>query len=449
MNTRIATGDGLAPLPRLLAVFVMTCAVCACSLTFGIVNAALPVMSTALNVTPQDTVALVASFQVSMVATLIPLAALGEIVGYRRVYLAGLAVFGLSSAMISASGQFEAALFWRFVQGVGAAGVLSVNTAILRFVYPRASFGRGLGLNAFVAGSSTALGPSVAAVVLSLANWHWLFLLNVPICIVALIIGAIIVPETPRADRRLNIISLLQHLFAMVALLSAIQLIAIRGLSAGSVVLAVVGVTALGLYLARECKRDVPLFPIDLLRIRPFRLSVSASVLAFAAQIVVLTVVPFWLDRAMQASQAEIGYLLSLWPMMSMLAALASGVLLDRFTARRLGIAGMVIFGFGLLILAFVHPGTPYFIVGAVMILCGLGFGLFQTPNNKMMLSAAPEERAGSASGSLGTARMIGQSFGSAGAAVALAFSPATALNISVPLALLLAGAAAVASANR
>ncbi len=449
MNTRLLESDGLAPLPRFLAIVVMTCAVCACSMTFGIVNAALPALSTAFGVAPQQTVALVGSFQVSMVAALIPLAALGEIIGYRRVYLTGLVLFGAASAMVSASTQFETALFWRFIQGFGAAGVLSVNTAILRFVYPKNGFGKGLGLNAFVAGSSTAIGPSVAAAVLSIGNWHWLFLINVPICIVALIVGLAVVPETPRANRRLNTISLAQHMFAAIILLSAIQMTAIRGISVYSAVLGLIGVIGLYFYIARELRRDIPLFPLDLLRIKPFRLSVSASVLAFASQIMVLTVLPFWLERAMHASQGDIGYLLSVWPMMSMIAALASGALLDRISARALGVIGMAIFSFGMAILIFVTPATSYQVIALAMSFCGLGFGLFQTPNNKMMLSAAPYERAGSASGSLGTARMIGQSFGSAGAALALAFTPTVALNISIPLAILFSLAAALASANR
>ncbi|WP_206740857.1 MFS transporter [Winslowiella toletana] len=425
------SADGLRLYPRLLCIFTITLATAASSMGMSIVNVALPTMAQALAIAPGYSVAIVSAYQIAMVAGLLPLAGLGEILGYRRVYLPGLLIFALASLMVSASNGVIEVVTWRFIQGLGAAGVLSVNTAILRFVYPRRHFGRGLGLNAFMAGTSMALGPPVAALILSVSSWHWLFLVNVPLCLLACAIGYFAIPHTSRANHKLSRTSITLHIVTFALLTSGLNFTAINIRPEQALIMIFIGTGMALIYIRREKYRHVPLIPIDLFKIPDFRASVFASMLAFCAQIIVLTILPFWLSHETGRSAAEIGWLLAAWPASSMLAALASGALSESVPAKKLCVYGLTLFGVGVFMLVFLSAASSAVLIILSQILCGLGFGLFQTPNNRLLLSAAPQGRAGSASGSLGTARMVGQSLGSAVAAMLLMADFSLALPLS------------------
>ncbi|WP_409076547.1 MFS transporter (plasmid) [Pantoea sp. C3] len=431
--------DGLRLYPRILVIFTITLATAASSMSTSIVNVALPNMAQALNIEPGYSVAIVSAFQIAMIASLLPLAGLGEIIGYRKVYLPGLIIFALASFMISVAHGVIDAILWRFVQGLGAAGVLSVNTAILRFVYPKRHFGRGLGLNAFVAGTSMALGPPVAAAILSFSSWHWLFLVNVPLCITAFAIGFWAIPNTAKGMHKLSLVSITYHVSAFTLVTCGLNFKAMNISLGHASAMVMIGLFLAVLYVRRELRRKIPLIPMDLFKIQDFRSSVFASICAFSAQILVLTILPFWLEHTAERTAGEIGWLLAGWPASSMFAALISGALLERIPATQLSVIGQCLFGIGVSILIFLSPESSSYVITAAMVLCGVGFGLFQTPNNRLMLSSAPPSRSGSASGSLGTARVVGQSLGSAGAAILLMTDFNLALHLSGAIAAVLA----------
>ncbi|MBX5273233.1 MFS transporter [Rhizobium sp. NLR17b] len=423
----------------------MTLSVCAASMTISIVNVALPTIASALDITPRQSVALVSSFQICMIVALIPLAAVGEILGYKKIYLSGLVVFSVVSLCVVYTQNFTVAITLRAFQGLGAAGILSVNTAMLRFIYPKSQFGFGLGLNAFIAGSATALGPPVATLILSLARWQWLFLANVPICLAALLAGGYVFPKTPKAYHRLRAASVVGHIASSAVILASIQLAASGAPLPQTLSVAVIGVLLSGLYIRHERRLSLPLLPIDLLAIQEFRVATTASILGFAAQTLIITVLPFWmLTESYEAG--TIGLVLGAWPAASMVAALAVGRATDRYQDRKLSSIGMLIVSVGIVVTGCYSAADAYPELAVAMTIAGAGFGFFQTPNNKSMLGAAPLVRAGSASGTLGTARVIGQTVGSALAAATLAASASNAIRYAVFLAFLLSLASALTS---
>ena len=151
------------------------------SLDTAIANIALPAIASDLHVGPADVIWVVNVYQIALVATLLPLGALGEIVGYERIYLGGLVLFTLASLACACAWSLESLLVARTLQGLGASGLMSVNTALVRFVYPNRLLGRGFGNNALVVATATTLGPTVASGILALGPWPWLFAINIPI----------------------------------------------------------------------------------------------------------------------------------------------------------------------------------------------------------------------------------------------------------------------------
>src|SRR6202049_3397012 len=165
----------------------------------AIANVALPTIAKDLHASPAFSIWIVNGYQLAITISLLPLASLGEIIGYRRVYLAGLALFTLASLFCALSHTLLLLTVARIVQGFGAAGIMSVNAALVRFTYPRAQLGRGIGINALVVAISAAIGPTVAAAILAVGTWPWLFAVNVPIGVAALAVGWRCLPHTTPA----------------------------------------------------------------------------------------------------------------------------------------------------------------------------------------------------------------------------------------------------------
>src|ERR1700754_1323668 len=194
-----APWDGLPWERRRWAIAAIFTALAMASLDVAIANVALPAIATDLHVSPADAVWVVNVYQIALVATLLPLGALGEIVGHERIYLGGLLLFTLASVGCALAWSLPSLLVARILQGLGASGVMSVNTALVRFVYPSRMHGRGFGNNALVVATAFTFGPTIASGILALGPWPWLFAVNIPFCIIAFLIGIKTLPALPRA----------------------------------------------------------------------------------------------------------------------------------------------------------------------------------------------------------------------------------------------------------
>ncbi len=406
--------DGLPQPRRFWAVLTTGLGLIMAVLTGSIANLALPTISRDLAVSPAEAIWVVNAYQLAVTTTLLPLAALGEIFGFRRVYLIGLAAFTLASLACSFAESLPVLILARVVQGIGASGVMSVNSALLRFIYPRATLGRGFGINAMIGSSTGALGPSVAAAVLSVAPWEWLFALNVPFGIAGVLLGLRTLPATPRAAHRFDLPSAVLNAAAFGLLILGIDGIgdaAGRTLAWAELAGAAV---AFALLTHRQLSRANPLLPIDLMRRPVFALSVTASTFSFAAQGMVAVCMPFHFEEVLGFSRAETGLLMTAWPLTVVFVAPIAGRLSDRFSAAYIGAAGQAIMLTGLLSLA-VLPADPSLAnIAWRMSLTGIGFGLFNSPNNRTIIVSAPASRSGGASGMQATSRLLGQTIGTA-----------------------------------
>src|SRR3984893_11461847 len=181
--------DGLPPERRRWAVAAIFTAMAMASLHTAIANIALPAIAADLHVSPAEVVWVVNVYQIALVATLLPLGALGEIVGHQRIYLGGLLLFTLASLGCALAWSLPSLLVARTLQGLGSSGMMSVNAALVRFVFPSRLQGRGFGYNAMVVATAFTLGPTIASLILAVRPWGWLFGVNIPFGLVAILIG--------------------------------------------------------------------------------------------------------------------------------------------------------------------------------------------------------------------------------------------------------------------
>lgn len=380
----------------------------------SIANLALPTLAREFDVSAASSIWVVNAYQLAVTVSLLPLAALGEIVGYRRVYRVGMTLFTLASLACALSDSLPTLVASRVAQGFGAAGMMSVNSALVRFVYPRALLGRGFGVNVMVGSTSSALGPSIAAAILSVGGWQWLFAVNVPLGILVLILGARTLPHVPRASHKFDMGSAALNAVTFGLLISGVEAVG-HGSSRALAALEVAGALVAGWFLVRrQMSRAVPLLPVDLLRRPVFALSVAAATCSFAAQSTAFVTLPFYLEEVIGLSRGQTGLLMTPWPLTVALVAPFAGRLSDRYSPGVIGGIGQALMVCGLTALALLPEHPALWDIGWRMSLCGVGFGLFNSPNNRTMIASAPPARSGGASGMQATSRLLGQTMGTA-----------------------------------
>lgn len=402
--------DGLPMPQRLLAAIAILGALALVVIDGAIANVALPSIALQLRAPPSETVWIVTGYQLAVVMFLLPASAMGERFGYRRVFAAGVTLFTLASALCAFAPSMGWLVAARFLQGLGSAAVMPLGLALLRFTYPKRLLGAAIGWNALAVALSSAAGPGIGAAILAIADWRWLFAVNLPL-------GALVLmacSKLPRASgsaRSIDGISIVLNagLFAAFVM-GCDKLMTAPVLGIGLLVLSGLGLWAL---VRREMPRAAPLIPLDLLRGHSFRISVIASVCCFTGQMASYIALPFHLQHALGLSASATGLLMTPWPIAVMAAAPLSGRLADRVPTAWLCAAGGLTMAVGLAACAALPLQGHIVLFVVASALAGLGFGFFQTPNNRNMLMTAPKERSGAAGGMQGMARLSGQTLGS------------------------------------
>lgn len=409
--------EGLTPQQQRWARVAIFTALAMASLDTAIANVALPTIAAQLKATPADVIWVVNVYQIAMVATLLPFGALGEIIGHQRIYLFGLVLFTVASVACALSWSLETLLISRVLQGLGAAGAMSVNAALVRTVYPPHHFGRGLGHNALVVATSFTIGPTVASAILSVASWEWLFAINLPFGLAALIISLKTLPATARATHSFDYLGALLAVTCLGLLITGIDSAAHHVAAPIVVAELIVGLLIGWLLLRRQAGHPAPMLPIDLFRRPLFALSAATAVCSFAVQGLAFVSLPFYFEEVLHRSAVETGIFLTPWPLVVGFMAPIAGRLSDRYPAGALGGIGLALLGVGMVLLATLPPEPSIANIVWRMVICGAGFGFFQAPNMKAIMSSAPAGRSGGASGIVATARLTGQSTGAALAA--------------------------------
>lgn len=391
-------------------------------------NVALPTIERELDASSAAVVWVVNAFQLATTMLIVPLATAGDIIGFARIYRAAVALFVLASVACALSHSLPMLIIARIVQGVGAAGIFATSQPITRFAYPSALLGLAVGTQSLIVSASSAAGPSIGGFILGIGSWPWLFWINVPLGLIALALSGLL-PHMPKATHRFDWTSAVLASAALALFITGLDqlrapanvvLFAIEMIAA-----VVVGV----LVVRRQRNMDPPFIALDLLRIRIIWMSSLASFSGFAAQNCGLIALPFYFSNLGYAP-AQIGLLMTPFPVGSALVALIAGKLSDRYHAGILGSVGLALYAIAFMFLALLpaHPQTIDIVWRTA--LAGIGFGLFVTPNLRAMVIAAPRTRSGAITGLTTTTRMIGSTTGVA--ITALIFSVTA--NVGAPL---------------
>jgi DHA2 family multidrug resistance protein-like MFS transporter len=265
----------------------------------------------------------------------------------------------------------------------------------------------------------------------------------------AFVLASRVLPTNPLSGRRFDIVSATLNALTFGLIITGADVVTRTSAKIWGAVEVAAGVVFGALLVRREWSRRRPLVPFDLLRNRIFALSVATSIASFAAQMMALVSLPFHFEITLHRSQVATGLLMTPWPVAVAIVAPASGWLSDKVSAALLGATGLMVMAAGMVALVLAPPGAGDLDIAWRMALCGIGFGLFQAPNNRLMLTSAPLERAGAAGGMLGTARLTGQTVGAALTAILFELYAARGETIALEAAAGFALTAAAVSAMR
>ncbi|WP_408841767.1 MFS transporter [Acidocella sp.] len=444
-----ATHDGLFGAARYRAMFAVALSVLLSVLDYAVVNVALPSIAQDVHTSASSAIWVVNAYQLSSLISLLPLAAMGDRVGHARMCRIGLALFVVASVLCAVSRTLPELAAARVLQGFGGACIMSVNVALVRFIYPSSELGRGIALNGLVVALGVALGPTVAAAVLSLASWQWLFLINLPLGGLAFYFALTALPVTPLIRGEFDFISTALLAAGLGALIIGLDSFAHNSGVALALFLLIVGGGSMVLLVRIQLGRTDPLLPVDLLAVPGFRTAFLVGFLGFVASNFFIISMPFQLMNVLHRGPVVTGLLMTPWAATMVLVAPVVGRLSDRYPASVLSTIGLSITGLGFLFLRLVPSHPSDFDIAWPIALAGMGFGLFQPPNNKAMVTTAPKMRTGSASGMISVARLFGQTVGGMLVALILGLVAHGAVFACLSLGSLTAFAAAAMSGTR
>ena len=408
--------DGLHRPAIYYAVISIFCGIFLSVVDGNICNVALPTIASQLGVSSADSIWVVNAFQLVIMMTLLPFSTLGELYSYKKVYLGGVAVFTVASVFCTLSHSLPMLIASRAFQGLGASMMMSVNTSIAKLVFPKRHLGKGVSINATVVALSAVSGPSIAAGILSVAPWPWLFAINIPVGVITFLMGWRFLPDNPThvVGRKFNFQDALLNAVVFGLLIGCIELYS----HDGRLTTVLVGVAFLlvsgWFYVRTQLRRKYPMLPFDLLRIPMFSMSVITSIVSYTAQMLALVGMPFLLLHTFGMNAVETGAVMTAWPFIVMFVAPLSGSLSGKVHPGLLGGFGLLLMSAGCFLLSYIPENASHLDIAWRLMMCGAGFGFFQSPNNHLLLSSAPNHRAGSASGMLSTARLTGQATGAA-----------------------------------
>lgn len=449
----------------LAAVSIYIGMICA-NLDMVIMQNALPSLTHELGIGSSDAVWVVTLYMLVMLILLLPVSSLSDRIGYKRTYLWGFGLFIGASLLCGLAPGFASLQVGRGLQGVGAAAMMCCTTSLIRLVYPRERMARAIAANATVVAISLAAGPSLAALILSHLSWHWLFWINLPLGIVALFMGYYALPDNAvqlplRLTRqalgewRAAVAMIDGPSFVMSAVFFTLLLLGSDHISEqpllGSLALAAAVLFCWG-FVRRERRTPFPMLPMDLLSQREYALTILTSFASFASQGAAFVALPFFLQHRMQLSLGESAMVMTAWPVSLAVTAPLAARIIQRFAIAKVCGTGLAVMTIGLVVVAsgWLPADAKWLMIP--LALCGSGFGLFQTPNNYLIIASAPAERSGAVGGLRAVTRVFGQLSGAAIVGLLFALSGNGGVDGSVDglfFAALLAAAAAVASVIR
>lgn len=352
-------------------------------------------------------------------ALLLPCGRFADRIGQKTLFMAGIGVFTIASALCSIAPTLDVLITTRVLQGLGGAMMLSVSMAILSNTFSDTK-GRALGFNTLVVGLGTSAGPALGSIIATVANWHWIFAMNIPIGLGAFGLWLACHGHQPQPSRtsrpsqgHVDVLGSLLLAFGLTCIILALSFGQQVGwISFPILTCVVIGLALLCILPLVEQHISHPLLDLKLCRNHVFLCSTVSLMLCYSALIAVSFLLPFYCVQSRGDSSLLAGTVLVTFPLSLAAVSPLSGMLADRIGTQWLPTLGLSIVAIGLYSISFLSARSPLVSLVSTLVVTGIGQALFLSPNNASLMGSVREDQRGSASGFLATGRTLGQSLG-------------------------------------
>jgi EmrB/QacA subfamily drug resistance transporter len=415
MGASVSTSQAGSKSPGLALIVAIGLGNYVAALNSSVVNSILPVITLAFDVDLATIEWVMTIYLLVQGSFLLSAGRLGDLGGHKAIFIGGLLVFVVSSALCGLAPALPLLVGARALQGLGGAMLMASSPAILVSVFPPSQRGRSLSISSTLTYLGLATGPPVGGWLADALGWRSVFYLNVPVGLLALALSLRGIPQGKPSGRReaFDLSGAALYVLSLIALLLALnQGHAWGWLSAATLGCFLLGVALFALFAVVELRSRSPMLDLGLFRSRAFSAPVASAVMNYAGTSATFFMLPFYLIQGRGLSLAQTGLLLTVQPIVMAVTAAFSGPLSDRIGTRPPATIGMAVLAVGLFVLSRLGESAPFAYVAAALAVVGLGVGLFTTPNNSAMMGAVPTRRQGVASGILATARTLGNLLG-------------------------------------
>lgn len=406
----------------LLSILGLSIAIFMSNLDISMINIALPHISNELNISFTVSIWAVTSYQLVMAALILPLAFLADKISYKHIFNIGLIIFTIASLFCGFAKSIEQLIWARALQGLGAAAILATNIAIIRLLYPAKKLGLGLGINAFLLALGFVSGPVIASLILSHFHWSWIFLLNIPMGVLSYFLCQKIPKNELNKSKSINILSMILTMTMFSSTIFSLASFSISNSVKNSVIFLIIGIVSGILLYLRDKDHRYPICPIDLFKNAIFTFSLITAFFGFVTQGLALVALPY-IFFSLNYSPQEIALFILAWPLMGAITGPLAGMLSNRISPAYLGGSGLLLLAAGLGSIAYFTAELSQYITLIILLSCGIGFGLFFAPNQRMLMSNLPMSRSGVAGGMLNISRIVGQTVGASLVAISIHFT--------------------------
>lgn len=395
----------------LLTIVLMTFMAC---LDSSIVNVALPVMSSKLSASMASIEWVVTSYLIVISATILIFGRLGDIKGKTRIFKFGVILFTAGSLLCGISYSLPILVIARVIQAVGAACTMSTNQGIITHVFPSNERGRALGISGTFVALGTMVGPPLGGFIVSVLSWQYIFLINVPIGILTFIFGTKILPKSGKAlDEKLDTKGAALFTMAIVALFGSL----IRGQEIGysePIIITgfVIAFISMTVFIFVENRLQTPLLYLPIFKNKLFSVSILCGFISFVAMSCTNIIQPFYFQKALKLSPAVTGLFMMVSPLILSMVAPVSGYLSDKIGSELLTFLGLVFTSTGLILMSTMNEHSSLWSIMIFIAVMSLGNGLFQSPNNSLIMSTVPKNKLGIAGSVNALIRNLGMVFG-------------------------------------
>jgi EmrB/QacA subfamily drug resistance transporter len=381
------------------------------SLDTSIANVALPTLADAFSASFQAVQWIVLAYLLAITTLIVSAGRLGDIIGRRRLLLAGISLFTAASLLCGLAPTLWLLIAARAVQGLGAAVMLALTVALVGETVPKEQTGGAMGLLGTMSALGTTLGPSLGGILIAALGWRSIFIVNVPLGLLNLLLARRYLPvdrPAPKSDRvGFDIAGTLLIAFTL-GTYALSMTIGRNGFGALNNTLLVTAVFGAGLFVLAEAKSASPLIRLTMFRSPVLSASLAMSALVSTVIMATLVVGPFYLSHALRLDAAVVGIVMSAGPLVAALTSAPGGRMVDHLGAPRMTLVGLIVMSAGCIALSL--SSTASGISGYVLpiVVVTAGYALFQAANNTAVMTAVNPDRRGVTSSLLNLSRHLG-----------------------------------------